>query len=210
MFDKLKKLLNFKSKDSEEISDFDNILDDIQDSVVSIDYDRYPDPEIIDNGKEETILFLDDIPNMWYLYNTDMDRIKSEHGRDIRKEFNIIKCLGEKAGFTAHKFIFKDYKKVDYAILDITLGFGVKLTNSEYVEYDGIDVLLELYKRNPDMKFIFCTAHTLNKKNPTVGYFFKKFESATGLKFEDHYVNKNSDRYKDIFKLLYGEDGDDN
>jgi len=205
MFNRIKNLFKRKEDKSKSTSEIelDEILDSIQDGVDFIDYDTYPNPEIIDNNSDKTILFLDDIDNMWYLYNLDLNKIKEKYGHDVKKEFNIIKCFGETAGFTAHKFICKNYKKVDYAILDITLGYGVKLKNSEYVEYDGIDVFLKLYEKNPDMKFIFCTAHTLNIKNPTVGYFFKKFEKVTGLNFKDYYVSKNSDRYESIYKLLY-------
>jgi hypothetical protein len=203
----LKKIKDlFKKKVSEKINNeslLDDLLNGIQDGVEEIDYDKYPNPEIIDNGSDKTILFLDDMVNMWFLYDLDIHEIKDKYKKDVYEDFNIIKCFGREAGFTAHKFIFKNYKKVDFAILDITLGYGVKLLNGEYVEYDGIDVFLELYKRNPDMKFLFCTAHTLNIKNPTVGYFFKKFESETGLKFKDHYLNKNSKRSEAIYKLLY-------
>jgi len=199
-FFKKEKNDNNKEYNNKEL---DKLLTDIQDGVESIDYDKYGNPGIsrVENGK--TILILDDIQNMWYLYGEDFKDIKRVYDKDVNEDFNIITCLGPKAGFIAHKFIHENYEHVDYAILDITLGYGVKLTNGDYVEYDGIDVFLELYKRNPDLKFIFCTAHTLNKKNPTVGFFFKKFEDATGLNFSNYYLNKNSERYKRIYELLY-------
>jgi len=205
VFNKLvskKSVLTESAMNEEEL---DNLLCDIQENVSHIDFESYPDPEVIDNKKDKTIFFLDDINNMWYLYNKDIEEIKEKHDKNILEEFNIVKCFGQKAGFIAHKLTSNKHIKIDYAILDITLGYGVKLKNGEYVEYDGIDVFMKLYKDNPDLKFIFCTAHTLNIKNPTVGYYFKKFEDKTGLNFKDYYVSKNSNRKDPIFKMLYGE-----
>jgi len=204
MFNKIKNFFKLYKKETPLSEDaLEDLLQGLQDGKAVVDYNDYPSPEIIENNKDKTIFFLDDISNMWYLYNSDIITIKKKHDVDLLKEFNIIKCFGEKAGFSAYKFTETEYRKVDYAILDITLGYGIKLRSGEYIEYDGIDIFLRLRELNPDIKFIFCTAHTLNKKNPTVGYFFDKFESNTGLKFKDYYLNKSSDRAAVIYNLLY-------
>jgi len=197
------KELFFKKDKKEKDTYADDMFDGIEVMEEDIDYSEYPDPIIIDSKQDKNILFLDDINNVWLLYEDDILTIKNIYGKDIYKDFNIIKCLNTTAGFTAHKFISTSNIKIDYAIIDITLGYGVKLNDGRYIEYDGIDVLLSLLKKNKDLKFIFSTAHSLNRKNATINYYFNKFEHATKLKFEDYYMNKNDERYKTIYKLLY-------
>ena len=198
----------FSNKSTAQVTEIDDelndILEEMQDDVDIVDYSVYPDPDIKNIGSDKTILWLDDMTNMKVLYGLDINKVKNIYKEDINKDFNIINCFGKYAGFIAEKYIHSDDRlKIDYALVDITLGYGIKLTNGDYVEYDGVDIMLDLLKLNPDMKFMFCSAHTLNRKNPTVNGFFTKFEDATGLDISNYYINKNSDRYVDIHKLLY-------
>ena len=208
MIDFIKNLFNKKPiPQVTEIDDeLNDILEEMQDDVDIVDYSTYPDPVINNIGSDKTVLWLDDMTNMKTLYDLDVNKIKVSYNEDVNKDFNNISCFGKYAGFIAEKYMHMeegDRLKVDYALVDITLGYGIKLTNGYYVEYDGVDIMLDLLKLNPDMKFMFCSAHTLNRKNPTVNHFFTKFEDATGLDISNYYINKNSDRYVDIHKLLY-------
>lgn len=199
----------FKKEDKPEEKDLDSledILTEMQYTASEIDFSEYPDPEIIDNGADKTLLILDDMSNIKLLYNLDFKKIKDNFNKDVLKDFNIVYCLGNQAGFTAHKFILNTDTKIDYAILDITLGYGVKLISGEYIEFDGVDVFRELYIKNKDLNYIFCTAHSLNRKNPTVNSFFTKYEDIVKKNIKDNYVNKNSDRYLHIKNLLYSKE----
>lgn len=172
--------------------------------IDSIDYDEYEEPEIINHDGEKTLFILDDIPDSLTLYRIDFSNIKRRFKKNVDKDFKIVKCVGATAGFKAHKFINVEHNKIDYAILDITLGYIKKLNNGEYLEFDGVDIAIDILEDNPDAKILFSTAHTLNKRNPTMKYYFEKFENNTGKKIEDHYLHKNSERVTPIKGLLYG------
>ena len=57
-----------------------------------------------------------------------------------------------------------------------------------------------------NIKFLFLTAHTLNRRNPVLSNYFEKFEESTGKSIEDFYLNKNVDRFNKLYELLYGVD----
>ena len=68
-----------------------------------------------------------------------------------------------------------------------------------------IDIAIKLLELNPDIKFKFISAHTLNKRNYTMVNYFNKFESVTNLDISKYYIYKNGYMCKDIYNFLYGE-----
>jgi len=162
--------------------------------VNQLDLNTFEDPIIINSDKEKTLLILDDIEESDYLFNIDFRIIKEKYGYDIFKELKIVKCYGKQAGFIAKKYLSNPDNKVDYAILDITLGNSLKLADGSYIEYDGIDIGLQILEQNPEAIIRFLTAHTLNRRNPMMMEYFNKFESNTNKLIDDFYINKNGDR----------------
>ena len=155
--------------------------------------------------KNITILILDDIPESITLYNSDFLRIGKRYNKNILEDLKIVYTIGRPAGYIAYKYIIEYPNTINYAILDITLGYIIKLEDGEYIELDGIDIAIYLLRHNTNIKFLFSTAHTLNRRNPTMEYYFKKFESETGLNIEDYYLNKNSDRAEKIYNMISGD-----
>jgi len=173
--------------------------------IDSLDYDKYNAPEITCGTPGTNIFILDDIPDSLTLYDIDFSTIKRQYKKNVCNDFQVINCVGSTAGFKAHKFIAIEKNKIDYAILDITLGYLVRLDNGEYIEFDGIDIAIDILGVNPDAKIRFSTAHTLNKRNPTMEYYHNKFTKLTGKKLQNYYFNKNDNRAEKIYQFLYGE-----
>jgi len=171
-----------------------------------IDLDKVEDIEFIDNNQEKNLLILDDQEVSFELYKADFRKIERGYNVNPLNDFNIINVLGVQAGLMAYKYIINNENKIDYAMLDITLGFIIKLDNGEHFEFDGIDIAILLIKYNPNIKFLFLTAHTLNRRNPVLSNYFEKFEESTGKSIEDFYLNKNVDRFNKLYELLYGVD----
>lgn len=163
-------------------------------------FDDIDEPEIIDNGKDRSILFMDDLESQFDLYSIDFRRIKNHYDFDINDHYNIINCRGDFAGFIAWKYLQEN--KVNLAVLDITLGKSVKLENGTYLAYDGIDIGLELERNHPSTFYKFCTAHPLNRKNKEIHSFINKYESESGNEINDFYFNKNDERHVIIYKMI--------
>jgi hypothetical protein len=174
--------------------------------ISRITYDGINKPDIVcGENNDLSLLILDDIEMAYSLYKIDFSRIKSKHEVEVCDKVKVINALGTKAGVVAYKYIAIDGNKIDYAILDLTLGYVIKLSKGDYIELDGVDIAIAILKGNPDAKIIFSTVHTLNKTNPTVKYYHDKFREETGLELEDYYLNKNGSRTEVLYELIFGE-----
>lgn len=170
-----------------------------------VDYSKFGKLEITKGQTGKTLLIVDDIPEAVLIYKTYFRRILRKYNNSVERDFTIVEATGYDAGYKAYRYIVIDNEKVDYAILDITLGHIVRLEKGEYVEIDGIDLAILLLEKNPDIKFVFLTSHTLNRKNISIEYYFNKFETTTGKKIEDYYLNRNSVTVEGLYEFLYGE-----
>ena len=209
----VKRIINWFRKDNiqeeptetiETIFNSNEYTKDIE--ILNINMDDFDDPVIINPEKRRTLLLLDDISESEILFNIDFNNIKTKTGYDIFKEFKIVKCYGKYAGFIAAKYLEKN-KRIDYAILDITLGTSIKLANGGYKEYDGIDIGISILNNNKSAHILFLTAHTFNKRNPLMRAYFDKFDSDTDRDITEIYLNKNSDRvsrYLSFFNIKKG------
>lgn len=149
-----------------------------------------------------TLLIVDDC-DINSLYGADFQMIKVGKNIDIYKLFNIYQATGCSCGVEAVKFI--NNNKIDYAILDLTLGNFCKLNtgSSKFIEIDGVDLGIAIKNKNPDVKMIFSTAHIFNTRYPEFQEYIDKFESNTTGKFITHYLNKlNDDRTEEFCKFL--------
>ena len=169
-----------------------------------VDCTLYKDIKTYGNkDSDKSILIVDDLDFVYKLYHTDFNMIKREFNKDILSDFSIKFATGNKSGFIALNEIDNN-PNIKFALLDITLGSITKNKKGEYIELDGIDIALYLLDKIPDVKFLFISGHTLNRMNPKMNYYYKKFEEKTGLKIDKFYLYKNTDRFQAIHKLIYG------
>jgi hypothetical protein len=188
-----------------EDMDMSDITDpkDISEVFVDFSYDKIPDPVIYGNvDSKKTFLIMDDLEDVFFLYNFDFKNIKSTFGIDVLEEFKIVKCSGVDCGFMAHKYLSNCQDDLVIALLDITIGKLIKLEDGDTITFDGVDIALEIINSFPKCEFKFCTAHRLNKKNPEILPFINKFEENTGLDIADYYFSKNSNRVEYIYEML--------
>lgn len=180
---------------AEKMAKRQNIIDNIELTYIK-------DPEVYGEGNK-SLLLLDDVSLVYNLYKTTFNRINRAYNVDMFKDYKIIYSIGSMSGYTAYKYILNN--KIDYALLDITLGDIVRNSNNEIIEIDGVDIAIKLLELNPNIKFKFISSHTLNMKNYTMIYYFNKFESVTKRKISNYYIYKNGDLSQDIYNFLYGE-----
>jgi len=191
-----------------------NVLIEINDAIDDF-YNTYGRTGIIDDimkAKEpviygnleskKTILLVDDQCTVFYLYDLDFKAIKERFNYDILKEFKIVKCDGNEAGFTASEYIKNKTDEIVIGILDLTLGTIVKLEDGSTLIYDGVDLALELIELHSKCKIGICTAHMIDAANPAISSLINKFNTATGHSLLDYAFSKNSDRAKHIYKLI--------
>ena len=202
----LKKLFK-KDKNNNIKENIDNLIEDEKNKLLSIeeklklvDFSIYDDPKISNIKEEPVLLILDDVPDSEILYNIDFKNMERKYNFNPYKEMKVVKCLGATAGFKAFKYINKPENKIDYAVLDITLGFSIKLKTGDVLELDGVDIAIEILKRNPKAKIIFCTAHTMNSRNPIMKYYIDKYYDYTGKDISKCAVYKNSNRMEELYK----------
>lgn len=168
----------------------------------NLDLVTFKEPTIYGIG-DKKLLLLDDVSMMYNLYKITFGRINRMYNVNVENTFSVVASIGKLSGYMAYKYILNN--KIDYALLDITLGDLVRNKLNNSVEIDGIDIAIKLLELNPDVKFKFISAHTLNKRNYTMINYFNKFESATHLDISKYYIYKNGDMCKDIYNFLYGE-----
>lgn len=170
-------------------------------SVESFSYDDMEDLEVINDKGDKVMLLMDDIENQFFLFNIDFKKIEKEYNYRVKDHYKIYKASGDYAGFNAIKFI-NNAERIDVAILDITLGTSIKLSNGDFIDIDGVDVGIKIKEKFPDAKIKFCSAHPLNRRNPDIHHFIGKWENYSSTKMDHVYFNKNSDRAKYIYDMV--------
>ena len=149
------------------------------------------------NAERKTLLIMDDYPGMISLLKDDLGEVQS----DYESTYNLLEATGNFAAFSVLNFLNKNIIPIDLALIDITLG-GIVVKEGTITEYDGVDIALTLIKKFPRCKIRFVTGHTINRKNPEIYKFIKKYEDATSLLIDDIIVPKNSNRKESISIFL--------
>lgn len=196
-----------------EVEDDDGITldkDPSRNSLIKVfDYNIFPDPVIEGKGNVLGLLIVDDAAMTKYLYDSDFRKIKREKNKDVLEDFKVYNAYGDKCGYIGYKSLLNIHYNISYAVLDITLGFPIKHESGLCLEIDGVDLAIKMLSKNPDARFIFISAHTLNIRNPIMKKYIEKFNDITGLNMKDYYVNKSDtttiSRYQAIYELLYGD-----
>lgn len=174
----------------------------------SIDYTSIKEPVILNPEGKYTVMLVDDVDVTDIMYRQDMKKMTEVHGVDPYKDFKLVKCLGNQAGFQAYKYVILEGNKVDFGVCDITLGHQLRVLDGYYMEIDGIDIAYYIKQANPNFKFLLCTAHTLNNNNSTITKYNNKIKkNFPGKELKDFYLNKNSYRIDKFYDLTYGSLG---
>lgn len=166
--------------------------------------DNTPEPEIlnkVENGP--TILFMDDQPTSLILFKIALKNVIAKYGLNVYSKFNIVAAIGPLAGTIAYKYILNN--KIDMAVLDITIGEMIKQENNNLVEIDGIDIGIVINQYNEHSKVLYLSAHSLNRNNPLLRYYYEKYEKITNKNIEDQFLNKGDDNKVDKFYSLLKE-----
>lgn len=170
----------------------------LEDELSKLDYASYlkkgSELTIQGDNLARSILLLDDQSLVKLLYESDFDDLKRLHNIDVYNQYQVVNAFGPHAGYLAYKHVKLDNKKIDYALLDITLGEVVKLPSGNLIELDGIDLAELILSHNSNAKVLFCTAHTLNNTNSIVKKYKEKVKSLLSKDLEELYMNKNGDR----------------
>ena len=176
------------------------------DLPTSIDYGSLGLPNIIENESNKySMLLMDDFLEQFTLYKLDFKKIKRTHNFDVLKEFKIYEAKEQYAGFITYNLI-NNLDKLDIAILDLTLEMAIKLRDGTIVEYDGIDIFKMVKDKFPECQISFCTAHTLNPRDPVMKKYMDKFKTIynrdNDLQFKDYYMSKADFRSDKIYSMI--------
>ena len=173
-----------------------------EDLFKMLDLNKYQDVVYMNDFDEDrpTILIMDDIIDTYDLYKVDFSKMKHKYKLDVYEKYNVVAALGSSAGFIAYKFIISG-RRLDYAILDITIGSIVKFPNGEFLDVDGIDIAISIDKYST-AKSLFSTAHTLNRKNLVMEYYISKYEEYSGMEINEQSISKNANRVEPIYNFI--------
>ena len=195
----------FHTKDDIESMEETVAVEEIPNEILlqEVDYSTIPEADIVNPNGEKSILIVDDQDIISVLYRNDFRKIEHEFHKNIENDFKVIRCLDKDSGLRAFKLVYIDKVKINYALLDLTLGCMAKLPNNQYAEVDGADLGIYIKKFNPDAKILFVTAHTMNIDNYVVAKYADKLKKH-GLDLLSLYLSKNSlTRYASVHDLLY-------
>ena len=149
--------------------------------------------------EKPTILIMDDFIGMANLIDNELGRVECV---DVKETFNIISATGSYAAFTVKNLLKDGEPPIDIALLDITLGGVVKGQ-----EYDGVDVAILIKKYYPECVIRFVTGHTLNRHNPEIFQFIKKFEDFFKVKIDETHTIMYNNKEREIYKHIINKNG---
>ena len=115
------------------------------------EYDRY-----LINGKKN-LLIIDDNAGLVSLIE-DVLEIES-----LKDKINVLKINSIYAGFVLHILKRKKgFLKIDYAVIDLSLGGVIYNDEVGNIGHEGIMVFKDIYENNKNVKFFFYTGNNLN------------------------------------------------
>lgn len=137
----------------------------------------------------KTLLIIDDNPGIISFLVDDIEFLQME-GK-IPKDLNIITISGVHAAFELDTLLNRNPIKIDYAIIDITIG-GAKMKDGVTHKFTGIDVYGMI--KNPDLKYVFYTGNNLNPYIKSNKLMIDKYRELSGkdLTKREHVLFKTS------------------
>lgn len=170
--------------------------------------------EINTDSNAPKLLLVDDEESMYFIYKNCFRKINTFSKDNVYRDFNILPTFGKNSGLIAYRCIH-ELPKIDYAILDLTLSYTFKIVpsmcdNPEFLHrtviMDGVDLAIELHKRNPNVKIRFLTSHSNDFSISTIRPYAEKFMDHFGEYIGAYYINKEHEgKCKAIYEFLYGK-----
>jgi len=107
-----------------------------------------------------------------------------------KSKYDVISVTGDYAAFAIRRQLAK-IKRVDYAILDISLGGSLNSLDGNFREcLNGIDIASDLYSINNEINLMIYTGNDLGKYSLETKQFNKLLPNSGSL--FDHIVNKDT------------------
>lgn len=121
-------------------------------------------PILLDNydPNKQTILIVDDYEGIITLFNSTFKDMEDRYTDFHLSDYNYITVSSIYAGYRVLKYMAD--RKVDYLITDVTFGGKIRGDNETEI-VDGIDLVIELRKVNPDLKYVVFTGHVVGPKS---------------------------------------------
>ncbi len=202
----VEKLSNRNTSVDIEDNSKSTLIDLKNETVLTSQELNIPPIEIVGNGNSSMLIVDDDLSShmLYGLILEEHEQISKTKMCDTHTQYL---AKGPMAGFIAADFIDMGKQNIDVAILDITLETYVKLENEVIVGYDGIDIAELLVNANPNVRFIFCTAHAMGTTTDAMNKYTAKYKQI--FKQDINTVTYTKDRINQtiIGDLLYGRIG---
>lgn len=171
--------------------------------------------EVNTNPDAPKLLLVDDEESMYFIYKNCFRKINTFSSDNVYNDFTLLPTFGRNSGLIAYRYIH-ELPKIDYAILDLTLSYTFKVVPSmcdkpeflhRTVIMDGVDLAIELHKKNPNVKIRFLTSHSNDFTISTIRPYAEKFMEHFGEYIGDYYINKEQEcKCKKIYEFLYGKE----
>ena len=137
----------------------------------------------------------------------DIEEIFLKHKMRIN-DYNILEFSSK---FAAYNFMatheFYDGLNIMYAIIDITYGGSVQ-SNYGNLRLTGVDIFREVYRNNPEVKFLFYTGNQLNpyiKANRELMDDFVEIYHDSIINYTLYKTTLDMDKRRDFFaEKLFG------
>ena len=161
------------------------------------------DISCIDFSKE-VMLLIDDNEGMISFLEDDIEFLKEEGLAP--EDLQILSISGNFAAYNLEILMKKTELKIDYAIIDITLGGSIQ-TKEGIVKYTGVEVFEMIYNKNKDAQYVFYTGNNLNPYIKSNKVLIDKYNKISSLNIKDSVLFKTSldmdDRRKYIFERFF-------
>ena len=161
------------------------------------------------DDEKKTLMIVDDYKDVIHFFDRGFRKLREkDENKFVYETHNVYQVLGQKCSLSALKLI--NTKKVDIAILDLSLGDITKFTPEVKITLDGVDIAIELLKKSPDCKFVFATAHNFSGDEGSGNIrskYTEKFKLLTNKDIKDYIVSKNDIEalYAKFEELIYGK-----
>jgi len=151
------------------------------------------------------VMVVEDVTFSHYLYEDIVNELRERESIKCVRECDVISSFGGHSGYNAVNYVknLPKGKRVELAILDITLGMAVRFDADNFIMLNGIDVAKKINEKFPDVLIIFLTSHSMNESNPTIREYMNQCQKDLGVDIMSLYVHKNSNEAaEDIERVI--------
>ena len=152
---KIKDFFHHKNK-------YDAILDGMNNIHKKVYLEPIQLPSDFDDSKP-TVLITDDHEGILYIFRYTMDDIEKLYKDFKISDYNFIYVSSIYAVHRIFKYLSNI--KIDYLITDLTFGGRCPNDKNEMIGYDGVDLIIDLRKKNPDLHWMVFTGHIIGHRS---------------------------------------------